>query len=34
MMKDLEERLRSGAPRRGWLKLKPAHTLDLVVLAP
>ena len=26
-------RTRPGAAARGWLKVKPAHTLDLVVLA-
>ena len=33
MMKDLEGRYEAGRRGAGWLKLKPAHTLDLVVLA-
>ena len=33
MMKDMEGRYEAGRRGAGWLKLKPAHTLDLVVLA-
>jgi DNA ligase-1 len=33
MMKDPEGRYEAGRRGAGWLKLKPAHTLDLVVLA-
>lgn len=33
MMKDLASRYEAGRRGAGWLKLKPAHTLDLVVLA-
>ena len=33
MMKDLEGRYEAGRRGAGWLKLKPAHTLDLIVLA-
>jgi len=34
MAKALEARYDAGARGAAWLKLKPAHTLDLVVLAP
>jgi DNA ligase-1 len=33
MMKDPASRYEAGRRGAGWLKLKPAHTLDLVVLA-
>ena len=33
MVKALDSPYEAGPPRRGWLKVKPLHTLDLVVLA-
>ncbi len=33
MVKVARRAVRGGPPRAGWLKVKPAHTLDLVVLA-
>ncbi|HET9251723.1 MAG TPA: ATP-dependent DNA ligase [Candidatus Eisenbacteria bacterium] len=33
MMKGLDSRYEAGRRGGGWLKMKPAHTLDLVVLA-
>ena len=33
MLKALDAAVRRREPRQGWLKVKPVHTLDLVVLA-
>ena len=33
MVKDLDGALRRRPPRPAWVKVKPRHTLDLVVLA-
>ena len=33
MVKDLEAAYEAGRRGAGWVKVKPRHTLDLVVLA-